>query len=358
MIRTSVATTAAVLALVVPAASSAAGPATYTDRTGDSATAPDIQRILVTDNGTTWGFEIDLGSVQDLADNSVVALALDTDRSASTGDSTGIDYAIFASAGGLAFDKWDGTTFSPFAHTSTNPALSAGRLMFTVTKADVGSPAAFDFYVVSVHGNDQDVAPDGNGVFTWPLPTVQRVLVAGAPVAHAGKLFTVTGVRAQMSDQSTVAPTSVTCALTLGGKALPKAAPVRVADPEDGKGKDDRAQADDRRRLDDRNADDRAQGALSPAGHAAASFRLVSSRCSGITFTSASTGMKFVSPFQRGTTCRCTWSVTPAPATRPTFQPRLNPSGFAAAASADIAPAASRCVSTTSASSSASNGTS
>src|SRR5579884_3114011 len=152
MIRTSVATTAAVLALVVPAASSAAGPATYTDRTGDSATAPDIQRILVTDNGTTWGFEIDLGSVQDLADNSVVALALDTDRSASTGDSTGIDYAIFASAGGLAFDKWDGTTFSPFAHTSTNPALSAGRLMFTVTKADVGSPAAFDFYIVSEIG--------------------------------------------------------------------------------------------------------------------------------------------------------------------------------------------------------------
>jgi len=238
MIRTSVATTAAVLALlVVPAASTAAGPATYADRTGDSATAPDIQRIVVTDNGTTWGFEIDLASVQDLADNSVVGLALDTDRSTSTGDSTGIDYAIFASAGGLAFDKWDGTTFSPFTHTPTNPALSAGRLTFTVTKADVGSPAAFDFYVVSVHGNDQDVAPDGNGVFTWPLPTVQRVLVAGAPVAHAGKLFSVTGVRAQMSDQSTVAPTSVTCALTLGGKALPKAAPCAWRIPKTARGK-------------------------------------------------------------------------------------------------------------------------
>ena len=30
----------------------------------------------------------------------------------------------------------------------------------------------------------------------------------------------------------------------------------------------------------------------------------VSSRCSGSTFTSASTGMKLVSPAQRGTTCR------------------------------------------------------
>ena len=37
--------------------------------------------------------------------------------------------------------------------------------------------------------------------------------------------------------------------------------------------------------------------------------------------------MKFVSPDQRGTTWRWTWSAMPAPATRPRFQPRLNPSG-------------------------------
>ena len=48
----------------------------------------------------------------------------------------------------------------------------------------------------------------------------------------------------------------------------------------------------------------------------------------GITFTSPSTGMKFVSPPQRGTTCRCPWSGMPAPAIRPMFQPRLKPSGL------------------------------
>ena len=37
--------------------------------------------------------------------------------------------------------------------------------------------------------------------------------------------------------------------------------------------------------------------------------------------------MKFVSPAQRGTTCRCPWSGMPAPAMRPMFQPRLKPSG-------------------------------
>ena len=59
------------------------------------------------------------------------------------------------------------------------------------------------------------------------------------------------------------------------------------------------------------------------AGQASASLLRVSARCSGSTFTSASTGMKFVSPAQRGTRCRWTWSVTPAPAIRPRFQPRL-----------------------------------
>ena len=37
--------------------------------------------------------------------------------------------------------------------------------------------------------------------------------------------------------------------------------------------------------------------------------------------------MKLVSPAQRGTTWRCTWSTIPAPATRPRFQPRLKPAG-------------------------------
>ena len=44
--------------------------------------------------------------------------------------------------------------------------------------------------------------------------------------------------------------------------------------------------------------------------------------------------MKFVSPFQRGTTCRCRWPSTPAPATRPRLIPALNPCGDIAAVSA------------------------
>src|SRR5439155_1321502 len=47
-----------------------------------------------------------------------------------------------------------------------------------------------------------------------------------------------------------------------------------------------------------------------------------SSDCT-ITFTSAKTGMKLVSPSQRGTTCQCKWPGKPAPAARPTLTPRL-----------------------------------
>src|SRR5215210_2676753 len=83
----------------------------------------------------------------------------------------------------------------------------------------------------------------------------------------------------------------------------------------------------------------------SHADHTAASFSRVSSSTSGMTFTSARTGMKFVSPVQRGTTCRCTWSTMPAPAIRPRFQPRLKPCGAYSCASAPIAEAASEWIS-------------
>ena len=38
-------------------------------------------------------------------------------------------------------------------------------------------------------------------------------------------------------------------------------------------------------------------------------------------------GMKFASPFQRGTMCWWRWAAIPAPATSPWFIPRLNPWG-------------------------------
>ena len=65
------------------------------------------------------------------------------------------------------------------------------------------------------------------------------------------------------------------------------------------------------------------RGPRDQPGQASASLARVSLRCSGSTLTSARTGMKFVSPAQRGTTCWWMWSTTPAPAILPRFQPVL-----------------------------------
>src|SRR4051794_7518063 len=83
-------------------------------------------------------------------------------------------------------------------------------------------------------------------------------------------------------------------------------------------------------------------------GQASASLRRVGSSASGSTFTSASPGMKLVSPPQRGTACRWTWSIPPAPAARPMFQPRLKPCGSAVRRSASSACVASRWISSAS----------
>ncbi len=59
-----------------------------------------------------------------------------------------------------------------------------------------------------------------------------------------------------------------------------------------------------------------------------------SSMAWGTTFTSARTGMKFVSPLHRGTIWPCRWDSSPAPAAPPRLKPRLNPSGRTVARSA------------------------
>ena len=49
---------------------------------------------------------------------------------------------------------------------------------------------------------------------------------------------------------------------------------------------------------------------------------------SEISFTSLKTGIKFVSPFHRGTRWKCTCLSIPAPAVLPKFAPKLNPCGL------------------------------
>src|SRR5262249_11770167 len=70
------------------------------------------------------------------------------------------------------------------------------------------------------------------------------------------------------------------------------------------------------------------------------SFASVAESGSGRTRVSAIAVMKFVSAFQRGTTCTWRWPGTPAPAAAPRLIPTFTPSGAYASFTAAVA----RCV--------------
>ena len=61
--------------------------------------------------------------------------------------------------------------------------------------------------------------------------------------------------------------------------------------------------------------------------NSALNLAATSRRASGSTCVPANTGMKLVSPFQRGTMCTCKWPRMPAPATRPRLMPMLKTVG-------------------------------
>ncbi len=230
-----IATVCAAVAVAVCAplawATGAAGPnpAQYADPSGDSNSAPDITNVLVTDNGNgTYGFEVDLATVQDLADGADVAVFIDADNNPATGDAglDGAEYLFFAQQQGAGLAKWDGTQFSQFTHQPTNPSLSGGKLTFTVTAADIGGATSFHFFVASIHGNDIDNAPDGGATYAFPAAaavplTIQRlILPAALLVAKAGTLYSARAVTVGLSDGTITKPDRLACSLKIAGKAV------------------------------------------------------------------------------------------------------------------------------------------
>lgn len=215
---------AAVLAVAVFAGSARAGSVyDYTDASGDSASAPDIQKVTLNDVGDgALGVEIDLAA--DIPDDgSVVFFGIDADRNQQTG-SHGNEYAVFVYPDGASFSKWDGSQWSTFTHQALSPSMVGGRITFTLTLADLGV-SVFDFWVGSLHANDVDVAPEG-GLFSFPQieakPSIDSILVnAGALFPKAGRTLTVPTVQVKLSSNQVVAADTMTCKLTFKGKALP-----------------------------------------------------------------------------------------------------------------------------------------
>lgn len=233
---------AIVLALLVSAAAicavsaRAAAPFVYSDPTGDSATAPDVQQVQLTDNGDgTVAGEIDLAATIPADDDSYVCLEVDADRDRGTGDELGAEYFLYFDAGGFGFGKWSGSKFELAPHHSLQARLDGGRITFTLTLADVGV-STFDFIVMTGHGDDYDAAP-ARGAFAYPqaqaptssatvqaapaAPTITMVVIsATALFPKAGGTMTVPAPMLRLGNDAVVAAASFTCKLTYKGGAV------------------------------------------------------------------------------------------------------------------------------------------
>ncbi len=218
----------AVLALVIVAAAGATrttGGVTYVynDKAGDSATAPDIQKVVLTDQGNGLvGVEIDLAAIIP-DDGSMLVFGIDADRNSQTGDPLGLEYFVGVDASGPWLMQWNGTQWAPANHQPAGATVNGGQIGFTLTLSDFGV-TNFNFIVLSFHGDDGDAAPEF-GSFTYPDPAARPaiaavVLSASALLPTAGKTFAVPPVQLKLTTGDIVAADSTTVALTYKGQAL------------------------------------------------------------------------------------------------------------------------------------------
>ena len=156
------------VALLTTAAFTAAGvargagvtPYVYTDKAGDSASAPDIQSVVLTDKGDgTVGVEVDLAAVIPDDGDSMVWFGIDADRNRQTGDSLGFEYGVGIDATGAWMRSGTTVPGGSANHTPSSPTVLGGRLGFTLTLSDFGV-TSFNFIVLSFQGDDSDAAPE------------------------------------------------------------------------------------------------------------------------------------------------------------------------------------------------------
>jgi hypothetical protein len=206
-----------------PRTLTAANPiATYPDATGDSATAPDLTQVVITDNGDgTLGVEASLASVQDLADASF-AFLIDADNNASTGSAMGSDYVVYGNQTGVALLRWNGSDWEAATESvPLDPNLEAGKLSFRLALADIGGASSFRFGTDTIHGDDIDGIPE-DGLYAYPArPEIARILLPFTSLSPvAGKIYRATGAQVILAEDSPQAEITVTCKLTYKGKPL------------------------------------------------------------------------------------------------------------------------------------------
>ncbi len=250
-VRNAAVLVALALLALAPAVGAAVRATSYTDAAGDSLTAPDETAIAVSNDAAgAITFKVTVANRPGpLNGDDAVAVAIDADRNAGTGDSDGMEYLVALGPGGAAALKWDGSHYAAYAHGPVSGSYSSGTAQITIGKADLGGVAAFDFFTMTLAADapqqDRDYAPE-NGVFTYTLTVPPKATPAKigsadtyftAAAPKAGKVFGVTGVTVYLTDKTFGKTSPASCSAKLAGRALNPVGRCRWKVPATAKGK-------------------------------------------------------------------------------------------------------------------------
>jgi len=236
---------AALAMLALVQAAHAAGSQTYADTTGDGRGAVDIVEVVIAnDLGGPYRIALDVDQDPAPSDATVYAVAFDTDRNPATGAPGGFEYEFVGTSGAAGFLEWDGSAWRDApSGASFQPPTPTSAAGIWIPQADLGSPASFDFAVVTTEAVDQgdapfDVAPDrGAWTYTTFAGAAPALLRPAAPAtARAGTTFRIPSATIVLDDGKLVRGQHLACRIALGGHAL-RGTACRVTLPKSARGK-------------------------------------------------------------------------------------------------------------------------
>jgi hypothetical protein len=215
---------------------------TFNDSTGEDPSAPDITSVVVSnDDSGLITFKINISNRPALTADMLFLMYLDTDQSATTGDtqSLGAEYLIALVPGEVDLAKWNGTDYGAApSQTSVTYSYDATGATIHVSAAELGHTKGFNvgFDAVSglttdASGNPDfskahdDFAPDlGHGFFAYQVLTKLTLSVKaftiGPKPAKAGKKFSASLGATESDTGGPVQAGTVSCSATVGGRHL------------------------------------------------------------------------------------------------------------------------------------------
>jgi hypothetical protein len=224
----------AACALALGGTSTARADADFGDSAGDASGAPDISEVSVMNDAFgKISFVLALADGKELQADGEIAVVIDSDRNADTGDEGGWDYLLIANGADKSWSlgRWEGESFNWDAPSSTvQVRLVKGFAVLSINRSDLGDVGAFDFFISSakLDGDEavaSDTAPEGSDYWSYSVVAKRLSLVTG-PVARvpktakAGKTYGIGFVVTRGDSPEAITEATVKCRATIAGKVV------------------------------------------------------------------------------------------------------------------------------------------